>query len=1205
MREKINRLARGILDSETPLLSVFPEKLDLPVQSGSVLGFELSVESRNGVFLKGLVYSDSIRVRVRKPSFGGTRCRIAVETDARNAEPGTVISGALTLVTDGGERSIPYHFSVTGTNAGSALDKLENLNTFALIAKADPESALRIFEYRDFASAPFLRDSRLYALYQAFRRGPDRALALEQFLVASGAKKPALVRAETERADLSPGETEGTVRLVLVREGYFRISVSADGAFLMPSRNFVSAQDFQDGTFSFAYSISQAALHEGKNEGRLLFRSEAFSFSIPVSAYRVSSEKTEVSRLRRLDAEKHFAAYLDARVSLEAGAEDAGGLLARMEEELEAAGFSGRERRRNEILLAETFYLGGQTDRLKEVLERAGRKEETPDRQSTAEAGEQLILDALLSALSGDEGRTAESFSGALTAIEEGGLHAFLPVLFLLRPELRRDPETLLPLLRREYASGSRSPFLYAACARLFEEHPECVRTFGPLELMTLRFSFRHGLPGERAAAQYASAAAGLRSFTPLHSAVLSELCRRYPSEQLLTSVCRCLIRSDCRTEGAHAWYLEGVRRGVRLTGLYEYLIYSMSPESGEKLPHEVFLYFAYDNRLDDLSREKLYENLCCFRKKEPELWQEYLKQVEEFALGKLLSGQVNRRLAALYREILCADMVDRKLAEVLPGILNTRRVRVKSDLMRSITVVYPELSSVQTERIESGAAYVPVYTDGAMFLFEDAYGNRYADIPWQAEEVCAILGLLNRCLELDPDGPVPLLERVRKIREDVRREPRALSPDEVRTVRTAMEHLKLSAAFAADLKALLADNADECLDYFLRADAAGFRPAERKKIFSAFFRNGRFNEAYALLSSGLVEDPEPDELAQLCSRIVLSRLFDGDEVLLKLCARVFLDGKADPAVLDYLCEFYNGSSAAMRALLMAAEKAGAETYDLSERLTAQMLFSGEKDGIEEVFARCAEEGKATEVMERAFAADRCGELLRQDRAPDGKLQSALEKMAAAYKKPEEIPAVFRLALLRAYAACGTLTDQQKQLAEELLQTLLDEGLCFPYYKNLAKNVQVPEYLLNCTMVEYRGAPGQKLSLRMRIRPDEEEFRTAALPELFPGIYVYREILFEGETLDYEVLRTPDAGGAERLEKGEAERLETGSAPCGALDTEKTVFDGRHIGSRYGCLNDLSRKWKDRDETALRAEMEAFAAEEDLAAELFRLGGRF
>ena len=118
-----------------------------------------------------------------------------------------------------------------------------------------------------------------------------------------------------------------------------------------------------------------------------------------------------------------------------------------------------------------------------------------------------------------------------------------------------------------------------------------------------------------RAAAQYASAAAGLRSFTPLHSAVLSELCRRYPSEQLLTSVCRCLIRSDCRTEGAHAWYLEGVRRGVRLTGLYEYLIYSMSPESGEKLPHEVFLYFAYDNRLDDLSREKLYENLCRFRK--------------------------------------------------------------------------------------------------------------------------------------------------------------------------------------------------------------------------------------------------------------------------------------------------------------------------------------------------------------------------------------------------------------------------------------------------------------------------------------------------------------------------------------------------------------------------------------------------------------
>lgn len=1193
MREKINRLSRGILDSETPLLSVAPEELDLPVQSGSILRSEISIGSANGMFLKGLVYSDSIRVKVLRPSFGGTHCRITLETDARNAEPGTEISGVLTLVTDGGERNIPYCFRVTATNAESALQKIENLNTFALIAKADPESALRIFEYRDFASAPFLKDPRLFALYQAFRKGPDRALSLEQFLVAAGAKKPALVRPETERIDLSPEETEGSIRLVLVREGYFRISVSADGGFLLPSKNFVSTSEFRDGTYDFPFSVNPSVLHEGKNEGRILFTSEAFSFAVPVTAYRASTGEKEGRRAARLEGERHFAAYLDARVSFELGGRDAADLPARMMEELNAAVSCSGGSRLTTLLLAEAALLGGNADHCRKLLEENDTQTELPGQRRI----NAVLEDALRAAFSGEEGKKAESFSRVKTVFEGEKLHVLLPVLFLLNPDLRNDPETLLSMLRKEYASGSRSPFLYAECARLFEAYPECVRNIGSLELMTLRFSFRHGLPGERTALQYAAAASGLRAFTPLHFTVLSELCRRYPSEQLLTSVCRCLIRSDSRTEEAHTWYQEGVKHGIRLTGLFEYLIYSMPSESMEKLPHEVFLYFAYDNRLDDRSREKLYENLCRFRNREPELWQEYSRQVEEFALGKLFSGRVNRRLSVLYRAILCEDMIDRKLAVVLPGILNARRVSVKSDRMRFITVVYPELSSVQTERIENGRAYVPVYTDSAMFLFEDAYGNRFADISWKAEEVCAIPGLEEKCRELDPNGPVPLLERVRSLMEDLSAAPRALAPDEVRTVRYALEHMKLSEAFAAKLKSLLAANADECFDYFLGADAAQFGETERKNIFRAFLGHGRFNEAYSLISRGLVTDPDPDELAILCSKIVLTKLFRGDEILLKLCAKVFLSGKADPAVLDYLCEYYNDSSAHMRALLKEAVDAGAETYDLSERLTAQMLFTGEKAGIEEVFGRCRREGKASEIMERAVAADRCGELLRKGDAPDQELTSFLEKMALGTEKRNEIPAVFRLALLRAYAGMETLSEEQKALAEELLRTLLDEGLCFPYYKNLAKNVPVPETVLNRTMVEYRGEPGQELILSIRILPDGKEFRTVKLPELFYGIYVYQETLFEGETLEYEVRRASDAGG-------EAEPLERGSVSCSAQE-ERNVFDGKHIGSRYGCLNDLARKWKDGDETGLRAEMEAFAAEEDLAGELFTLHEEF
>ena len=202
MREKINRLARGVLNEEQPVLSVSPERINMAIRRGEVLKVPLQADSLNSVHLKGLAWSDSIRVRVLRGSFGGKRNQIVLEADGRHLSAGDRIEGKLALVTNGGERIVPFLFTVTDGAAGTTLSSLKTIEDFALIAKAEPESALRIFEYKDFVSAPFMQDLKLRSLYNAFRMGPDRASAMEEFLVASGAKKPALVRNETGRCEI-------------------------------------------------------------------------------------------------------------------------------------------------------------------------------------------------------------------------------------------------------------------------------------------------------------------------------------------------------------------------------------------------------------------------------------------------------------------------------------------------------------------------------------------------------------------------------------------------------------------------------------------------------------------------------------------------------------------------------------------------------------------------------------------------------------------------------------------------------------------------------------------------------------------------------------------------------------------------------------------------------------------------------------------
>ena len=87
MREKINRLAKGIIDQVLPEISVIPENIDMPVKSGEIIKIEINIESKNRIYAKGLVYSSNYRVSVLAPSFGGIKNKIILEIDTRFLNP--------------------------------------------------------------------------------------------------------------------------------------------------------------------------------------------------------------------------------------------------------------------------------------------------------------------------------------------------------------------------------------------------------------------------------------------------------------------------------------------------------------------------------------------------------------------------------------------------------------------------------------------------------------------------------------------------------------------------------------------------------------------------------------------------------------------------------------------------------------------------------------------------------------------------------------------------------------------------------------------------------------------------------------------------------------------------------------------------------------------------------------------------------------
>ena len=61
MRERINRLAKGIIEEELPVLVCEPSNIEMPIKVDESVRFEIEIRSENEVPLRGVAYSDNIK----------------------------------------------------------------------------------------------------------------------------------------------------------------------------------------------------------------------------------------------------------------------------------------------------------------------------------------------------------------------------------------------------------------------------------------------------------------------------------------------------------------------------------------------------------------------------------------------------------------------------------------------------------------------------------------------------------------------------------------------------------------------------------------------------------------------------------------------------------------------------------------------------------------------------------------------------------------------------------------------------------------------------------------------------------------------------------------------------------------------------------------------------------------------------------------
>ena len=1192
MRERINRLAKGIVDGDTLKLSAAPERIEDTVQAGCLTEKELFVTDVEGRFIKGLVYSSSMRVLVRENAFGGARNRISYEVDSRNLTRDDVIEGFFCLVTNGGEQKIPYSFSIDIGAIEKVIGALKTPEDFAALVRRDYDLALNLFEYRDFAEAPFLQDLHANALYCGLKGRLNRQNQLEEFLVALHVKTPVELKAEEKprRYDRLETAVQDHIAVSASTWGYVQFKVTADGDFLSFQKEIYTSQDFEKGTCRINYQIDPEKLHPGRNLGAIHIRNIRRTITVPVE---VTAEETPREHIKNR-CQDALMEYLTLRLKYDFGLYEEQLLINQMKKPLEQLKRLQGDTLENLLRQGEIALLEGQKDRAQVLLENArGELEQLKDRGVSRELA--CFYQYLRARAYGDEEALASLLHRVSQYLEQNPASAGLYLLKLkIEPEQEETLSVRLEEMRRMYQAGCHSPYLYGAAFRMYEKDPLLLGKMGDYEVQVMTFAARYGLVTEDLALRIAEPASSSKHYRKLYCRLLMKLYETYQNKEILAAVCSMLIKGECRTPEYFIWYQKALEAGVSLTRLYEYYLYSLPYDYPYLLPKEVLLYFSYEKSMDDFSRSILYMNILKYMNPGSSLYKQYERDIEQFTMEQLLHARINRRYAVLYQHIIYKEMIDGKVARVLPSILRSYRVQVKNPNIRYVIVCYEEMEGEYGFPVKDGAAYVPLFSQHPVLLFEDDYGSRYAGISYRklpAMDGKQLAELEEQCFEIYPGHPMLRLQECGELAEagissdaDLFALKRAVSEMDLRPLFKRRILSRMIAYYRNRLESGETESVDD-VDYFMDLDLASLSRKERAGVCETLIQQDYIQEAWELVKTYGYEEIKSSRILRLCTRQILSPLREDDEALLTVAWQLFLAGQADSVVLDFLCEHFNGSTKQMFELLCQAMKEHVEVYDLPERLLAQMMFTGETSRLDQVFDWYAAGKKISGQVVKAYFTMKSADYFLRGKETGAQVFAYLEGAVLGAEVKYRIPTIYLLALTKYYSTLTALDEERKELCSTMVELLLEEGRVFPWFYDLGRLIPMPESVMDKVMVEYRSTGGSQPELEVRILPEEEAWRPEEFKKVYPGIYVHQNVLFSGETLEYRV-----------WEQKNEERIlaEEGSLSC-------HPFAEGEKGSRFAMLNQMSLAAADSDETALKDNMKKYVTDSAMMEELFGL----
>jgi len=286
----------------------------------------------------------------------------------------------------------------------------------------------------------------------------------------------------------------------------------------------------------------------------------------------------------------------------------------------------------------------------------------------------------------------------------------------------------------------------------------------------------------------------------------------------------------------------------------------------------------------------------------------------------------------------------------------------------------------------------------------------------------------------------------------------------------------------------------------------------ERNRMIELLIVRGRYDLALDALTKYGMKGVEAKSLLRLCERMLLQCDGEQNDMLLLLCRQVFFEGRPDEKVVQYLEQYFYGTTEEMYQIWKRAVELELKTDVLEERLLGQILFAGSYvPEAYQVFLSYRRK-KANPKLVRAYlsqTAYRC--FLLGCELPE----ELTEQMR---QEAEEDNEICTLALLKTYAEKEVLTDEEAGFAEVGMRRLAEKGMIFSFFSEYEGKVPLPPSMADKLYVEYHTHPESRVTISYLFDNEEDaRFVKEEMRHIGYGVFVKEFILFYEETLQYYI----------------------------------------------------------------------------------------